>query len=463
MRKRTFCLGMAAATTVLAGQPLVVAAQENPYEAAREAQWLPSAGETKIYAVDVEYGLKVVTAGIAVTLPDYDDRDWEVDLILEDPGHVLSENIWENMTEGTEKSRYPLLRGVNGAVFVNGNNLASCFQIVSNEDALEQWKEMLSPENGWIYVDKEFLMSVQECLECLPNLQDVGQTIDKWEDVVSFTEDDSEKVQASFNETTIVAMSETLDELWRECRAAAGTFMNEKFLGRFEDDILDAMLSSGKASSENIAKMIVSNLPNVLDFRIARYFGRNTWLNAVYNGDSAGWLLSELEESLEGNLEIEANHVKMSLTANNTTLILEAGGSEKLVWGRIVSRGQEETNGELLVSFVFHNDAKEKGILLKDEENCLEVRITLEEEDLLSVYFQENRMTTPYSGKITIDEDGSVLLTWEDGYYGRLKSIKLYSTQEEVMKSNILEAAQALDLDSLAYRITSEIMKTKEE
>lgn len=463
MKKRNFYLGMAAATAVFGGQPLVAAAQVNPYEAAWEAQWLPSAGKTKIYAADVEYGWKIVTAGIAVTLPDYDDKDWAIDLILQDPENVLPENIWENMTEDKETKRYPLARGVNGEIFLNGNNLASCFQIVSNEDALEQWKEMLSPENGWIYVDKEFLMSVQECLERLPNLQEVGRTIDKWEDLVSFTEDDSEKSEVFFHETTIVAMSETLDELWRKCRAVAGNFMNEKFLGRFEDDILDAMLSSGKASSESTAEMIVRNLTSVLDFRIARFFGYNTWLNAVYNGDSAGWLLNELKESLEGNLEIEENHIKMSLTANNYTVILEAGGSERLVWGRVVRRKQEETNGELLVSFVFHNDAKEKGILLKDEENCLEARVTLEEKNLLSVYFRENRMTTPYSGEITVNEDGSVTLTGKEGYYGLLKSIKLYSTQEKAKKSDILEVAQSLDLDTLAYRITSEIMKTKKE
>ena len=91
------------------------------------------------------------------------------------------------------------------------------------------------------------------------------------------------------------------------------------------------------------------------------------------------------------------------------------------------------------------------------------MRMTLQEPDTISVSLQDGINRTQISGLITVEEDDSILFTPNAGMYGLLKSIRLYSAREDPKDSHVLEIPQAIDLDTLIYRIACETMGSQDD
>lgn len=466
MKKRFLCWGISVAMVFsFIALPTRSFAEEIKKQnvSCDEGDQLVSDGETRIYAADIEYGIDTVTLGVAVSSMDRGAS--EIDLILQDSGYMLSGDAGESPAEDIKEGRYPLIRIVNDEVFVNGNHLAYCVQILTGEDELLEWMEDISPETGWICIDEDFLSMVSDVFDRMPDSWDVESAIEKWADSVYAVETDGGDDVIYFNETTLLALTMTLDQLGRGYQEPVKTFLEDELKERFGDEITNAMMDSGRFSDRELAEERMEyyfrSLRSTIGFSLFQnsYTGFRSILYALYDANLTGWLLQGIDrDALEGILEIGDGHGKLTLTADDDTVTLETGGSDALLWGRVV-----DSYGEVQGSLVINNGEKEKAVLCKIGEDYINVRMTLQEPDTISVSLQDGINRTQISGLITVEEDDSILFTPNAGMYGLLKSIRLYSAREDPKDSHVLEIPQAIDLDTLIYRIACETMGSQDD
>ena len=467
MKKRLLCLGISAVTAVssIGLSTVGVAAEtEAEYMVNDESDYFVASGETRIYAVEIAYGMDTITLGAAVTSTDRGDS--EIALILQDDRHVLFGDIGNAWEKGAEEERIPLLRIVNNDLFVNGKNLAGCFQLFSGEDNYSEWLTEISPETGWICIDEDFISMFWDALKRMPDLWEVEWAAEQWADSVYVMEENGGNDEISFNETTLLALTMTLDQLVRECQNSVNTFLEEDLKVRFGDTIADALMDSGRFPDRIDAEAMMENgflnLRSTIRYSLFRnsFYGFSSLLKAFYDSDLTGWLLQGLgEEALEGMLELDEGYGKLTLTADGDTVTLEAGGSDALFWGRTV-----DSDGELLASLVVNNGEREKAVLFYYGGEYLHGRMTFLESDIIAVSLQDGMNRNQFSGLLAVGEDDSIVFTPGAGMYvyGPLKSIRLYSEQEESDNYGILEVPQAMDLDTLVYRAVYENMKSQE-
>ena len=189
------------------------------------------------------------------------------------------------------------------------------------------------------------------------------------------------------------------------------------------------------------------NLPSTIRYSLYRYIPNSFW--ALLNADLTGWLLQGIgSEALEGMLEVHDDYGKLTLTEEDDSAILEAGRSDTLIWGRVV-----DSEGELYGSLVVNNDENEKSIFCRAGEKYINARMTILEPDTISVSLEDNIIFNQISGLITVEEDDSILFTIDSdtSMYTPLKSIRLYTTREEIADHYDLEIPEALDLDTVVY------------
>ena len=65
------------------------------------------------------------------------------------------------------------------------------------------------------------------------------------------------------------------------------------------------------------------------------------------------------------------------------------------------------------------------------------------------------------SGQMVVEDENSVVLTFDENQDFQVKRIRLHSGQETVTNESALEVTQSLDLDTLVYRILYECMKAQ--
>ena len=465
MKRRWGYVGISAIMAMTSiGSTVPVWASETEYESnAAEAEYAfgdgNEVGQTVTYEAEIEAEAGTVTLGAAIT--EMDSGDWEAALILQDSDALISDGIQFEQGDAKQEGRYPLVRMVNDEIFINGNNLAACIQLISENTDFSDWMERVSPEIGWICLDEAFLSSLVESAERLPELWQVESAVESWLDAAPALNPYSSDDTISFNETLVLALAMTLDQFGRECRNAANDWIGD-LADRFEQAMAEALVDSGQASDQGDAEKQIQEYIADLQREISSYVYQGSYgslesmLGAIWGTDLTGWLAPWIGENrLEGTLNLDGVRGKLTLTANGDTLTAETGGSEELFWARVTDQ-----NTGLLASLVVRNDENEKSFFFRNGSDsirgwCMPVTWYTE------AFCLQDSNGNKLSGQMVVEDENSVVLTFDENQDFQVKRIRLHSGQETVTNESALEVTQSLDLDTLVYRILYEFLKVQ--